>query len=187
MASSEKAPQKSDSKEHSDEALPQSRRAFFVDWFWQGTPETAPVGDEQQSQEDIYGQRHSFKRLQKHNAELYERYYGHLWSNAQQAPAPEPDAAEGTSTAPSKPPAVEKLSAKKQDLSNYFDDAKLTERQRECISLRLEYGLSITKIAQRLRIDRKTVRTHVDAASVKMKAAISKDKLRKAKAKSGLL
>jgi len=42
------------------------------------------------------------------------------------------------SAKPSKPPALGKLPAKKLDLSRYLDCANLTERQRDCYSLKVE-------------------------------------------------
>jgi hypothetical protein len=42
------------------------------------------------------------------------------------------------------------LGQKQTDLSQYFDAAELTERQRECASLKWEYGLGVTEIARRL-------------------------------------
>lgn len=57
-----------------------------------------------------------------------------------------------------------KLGPKKRDLSQYLDAASaLTERQRDCLSLRLEYGLGITEIARRLGIHHATVYEHIAA------------------------
>jgi hypothetical protein len=51
----------------------------------------------------------------------------------------------------------------KHDLSEYFDPAGLTERQRDCLSMKYEYELPITEIARRLNLDRKTVQEHIVA------------------------
>jgi DNA-binding NarL/FixJ family response regulator len=65
-----------------------------------------------------------------------------------------------------------KLPAKpKQDLSEMFDGAHLTEKQREVISLRLEYGINFSKIASRLGLSRKTVFEHYKAAERKLQDA----------------
>jgi len=66
------------------------------------------------------------------------------------------------------------LPAKEQDLSEYFDCAKLTTRQREVISLRLEYGLSVREIAKRLGRSRKTIDEHLHAAHKKIAQTTSK-------------
>lgn len=42
------------------------------------------------------------------------------------------------------PRADNELPPKKMDLSNYFDQAGLTDRQRQCASLKHEYGLTVT-------------------------------------------
>jgi DNA-binding CsgD family transcriptional regulator len=68
----------------------------------------------------------------------------------------------------------ESLPAKSQDCSQYFDAAKLTTRQREVISLRLEYELPVSEIARRLGISRKTVDEHFDAAKRKINQLGSK-------------
>lgn len=70
------------------------------------------------------------------------------------------------STGDSHPP--KKLPAKKHDYSRFFDEANLTEKQRRCCSLRLEYELPITQIANRLHIDRATVRQHLALGRQKM-------------------
>jgi DNA-binding CsgD family transcriptional regulator len=75
-----------------------------------------------------------------------------------------------------------KLPPKKQDLSVYFDRAPLTERQRECLSLRLEYGLTVSQIAERLGITRKVVDEHIEAATRKLDNARVNDKVRARKA-----
>jgi DNA-binding NarL/FixJ family response regulator len=69
-----------------------------------------------------------------------------------------------------------RLGPKQQDLSRYLDSAKLTPRQRECVSLRLEYGLGKTAIAQRLGIDRKTLDEHISAAERKFELLKSKER-----------
>jgi DNA-binding CsgD family transcriptional regulator len=63
------------------------------------------------------------------------------------------------------------LPAKQQDLSQYFDAAKLTERQREVLSLRYEHSLTIAHIAGRLGLHRKTVDEHLQSAEVKLRSA----------------
>ena len=57
-----------------------------------------------------------------------------------------------------------KLPAKTTDLSKYLDGAKLTDRQRECFSLKFEYGLRVSEIVIRLGLSRKTVDEHIAAA-----------------------
>lgn len=54
---------------------------------------------------------------------------------------------------------------KKTDLSRYLDSSALTDRQRSCLSLRLEYELSVSAIARSLKISRPTVREHLHAGS----------------------
>lgn len=57
-----------------------------------------------------------------------------------------------------------KLPAKTTDLPEYMDGAGLTDRKRECFSLKFEYGLRVSEIVSRLRISRKTVDEHIAAA-----------------------
>jgi RNA polymerase sigma factor (sigma-70 family) len=79
--------------------------------------------------------------------------------------------------------AVQRL-IKKIDLSNYFDQAKLTDRQRECISLKHEYGLTVTQIAGRLGISRKTVDEHLEAAERRIQSARMVDRARAQRGRS---
>lgn len=69
-----------------------------------------------------------------------------------------------------------RLGPKKRELSHYLDGAGLTARQRECISLRLEYGLAVAQIARRLGICRKTVDEHIVAAHKNLNQQQSKEK-----------
>jgi DNA-binding CsgD family transcriptional regulator len=61
-------------------------------------------------------------------------------------------------------PDKSKLPAKTTDLSKYLEGAELTERQRECFSLKFEYGLRVSEIVIRLGLSRKTVDEHIAAA-----------------------
>ena len=70
------------------------------------------------------------------------------------------------------------LPAKRMDLSDYLDQARLTDRQRECASLRHEYGFTVTAIADRLGVSRPTVDEHLEAAERKIELARAKDKAR---------
>jgi DNA-directed RNA polymerase specialized sigma24 family protein len=62
---------------------------------------------------------------------------------------------------------LEVLPQKKTNLPEILA-ARLTERQRDCISLRLEYGLTIPKIAARLGLHHSTVQHHIRRAAVKI-------------------
>ena len=73
----------------------------------------------------------------------------------------------------SAPKGFEGLNQKPTDLSHYFDSADLTERQRDCSSLKWEYGLSDRVIARRLGISHTTVQEHLIAAESKMKRKFS--------------
>jgi DNA-binding CsgD family transcriptional regulator len=75
------------------------------------------------------------------------------------------------------------LPDKQTDLSNYFDQAQLTERQRECASLKLEYGMTVTDIADRLGITRKTVDEHLEAAERKIEIARARERAAKQKSR----
>jgi DNA-directed RNA polymerase specialized sigma24 family protein len=87
---------------------------------------------------------------------------------------------------PPKPPAPKpKLPAKKKtDLSQYIDAChKLTSHQRECFSLRFEYGMTFQEIGAYRGINRGTAKTHVDAANRKIKQLRSLELRRKAMAR----
>jgi len=79
------------------------------------------------------------------------------------------------------------LGGKKQDLSQYLDSAKLTQRQHECMSLHFEYALKLTEIAHRLGIDRKTVEEHLALARAKLEKQTARGRHQKnlAKVKPG--
>jgi DNA-directed RNA polymerase specialized sigma24 family protein len=76
-----------------------------------------------------------------------------------------------------------KLPTKVRDLSQYLDQAQLTERQRDCISFKLEYGLTTTAIAQHLGLSRKTIDEHVAAAKRRLQLSQLKDKSRRNRAR----
>lgn len=64
------------------------------------------------------------------------------------------------------PKGMENLGEKKIDLSQYIQDKgyRLTERQRDCFSLRVEYDKSFEEIGARLGIKRQTAEEHYLAA-----------------------
>lgn len=68
------------------------------------------------------------------------------------------------------------LGKKSWDYTEYMAKGDLTERQRECYSLRFEYGLSESEIARRLKIHRSTVQQHIGRADVILKTADGKAK-----------
>ena len=68
---------------------------------------------------------------------------------------------------------------KKTDLSRYLEQARLTDKQYECASLRWEYGLSVSQIARELKIHRKTVDQHVESAQSKMRSTGLYEKLKR--------
>jgi len=69
------------------------------------------------------------------------------------------------------PRGFEGLEHKYLDLSGYWGLADLTQRQRDCLSMKLEYRLSVRKIAQRLGIHPSGVQDHIRRATVKMNKA----------------
>jgi DNA-binding CsgD family transcriptional regulator len=64
----------------------------------------------------------------------------------------------------------EPLPPKQQNLSRYLDAVKLTDRQRDILSLRYEYGRSIEYIARRLGLHRKTVDEHHQRGLARLEA-----------------
>jgi predicted DNA-binding protein (UPF0251 family) len=64
------------------------------------------------------------------------------------------------------PKGFEGLGPKKTEVYLVFAD--LTNKQRECLSLRLEYGLSVTEIAKRLGRSRKTIDESITAAKKRL-------------------
>jgi DNA-binding CsgD family transcriptional regulator len=81
---------------------------------------------------------------------------------AQTAPKP----AKATAEAPK---GFDALGQKLTDLSRYFDDADLTERQRQCASMKYEYGLAVVEIARRQGIHRSTVQESLHAGNKRLK------------------
>jgi predicted DNA-binding protein (UPF0251 family) len=63
---------------------------------------------------------------------------------------------------------------RKTDLSQYM--LNLTEKQRLAFSLKFEYELGLTEIASRMRLDRKTVYEHIEAAKRKFDQVHSSEK-----------
>ena len=62
------------------------------------------------------------------------------------------------------PKGFDGLGQKQTDLSQYIDASDLTDRQRDCSSMRWEYRLPLTEIARRLGRNRSTVEEHLAAA-----------------------
>jgi DNA-binding CsgD family transcriptional regulator len=60
------------------------------------------------------------------------------------------------------------LPRRKRDFSRYLDATDMTEKQRNCASLRWEYELTTSEIARRFEIDRATVRQHIALAQRKI-------------------
>ena len=71
------------------------------------------------------------------------------------------------------------LPDKQRDLSDHFDDAKLTPRQREVASLRWEYGMRIGDIAKYLGLHRSTVDESLKAAKRRMDQSRENDRNRR--------
>jgi predicted DNA-binding protein (UPF0251 family) len=105
-------------------------------------------------------------------------------TGSEPAISPRQSPAADESRVPSGPPSKkEKLPAKTADLSQYLDEAQLTDRQRECFSLKFEYGLRFSAIANRLGISRKTVDEHIAAARRRMEWSKVKNKIQAKKAR----
>jgi hypothetical protein len=66
---------------------------------------------------------------------------------------------------------LEKLPDMKNDMTSYFDAARLTEKQREVASFAWEYGLTVTEIARRTGKHRTTVDELLAAAKKKIDEA----------------
>ena len=75
------------------------------------------------------------------------------------------------------------LGQKKTKLN--LDGASLTGRQHDCISMRSEYGLSLTEIGRRLGINRSTVEEHLAAANKRLERDQSFQRRRKRRASRG--
>jgi DNA-binding CsgD family transcriptional regulator len=74
---------------------------------------------------------------------------------------------------------------RKNDLSQYSEYMhNLTEKQHQAFSLKYEYELSLTDIAIRMGIDRKTAYEHIDAAKRKIDQARSSERRKAHRAKS---
>ena len=79
---------------------------------------------------------------------------------------------------------IKRLPKKKRDFSRYFDEAKLTAKQRQVASLTLEHELKPTEIANWLKVDRKTIHEHLAAALRKFDQTRSNEKSSKNRAKT---
>jgi predicted DNA-binding protein YlxM (UPF0122 family) len=82
-------------------------------------------------------------------------------------------------TEPPKPEKSTKLPQKQRDCAALFQAAKLTTKQEECSSLQLEYGLTVTEIAERLEIDRSSVYERLQLANTKIRANVNFERVRK--------
>jgi DNA-binding NarL/FixJ family response regulator/transcriptional regulator with XRE-family HTH domain len=58
---------------------------------------------------------------------------------------------------------LDSLPKKQADLSHHLDAARLTDRQHICLSLKFEYGFTVSAIARRLGLHRRTVQEHLQA------------------------
>jgi len=97
-----------------------------------------------------------------------------------------PSGIESTDAKQGQVPNLGPLPPKQQNLSSYLGLATLTERQRECFSLRFEYGLATSEIARRLGISRKVVGKYIKAANGKLQSAQANERRAKNKFKSVL-
>jgi DNA-directed RNA polymerase specialized sigma24 family protein len=81
----------------------------------------------------------------------------------------------------------ERLTCKQADLSDYLDSARLTEKQRDCASLKWELGLKGTEMAKRLNLHYSIVQQHFSSAETKIQIARKSDSTRSniAKTKPG--
>jgi DNA-binding CsgD family transcriptional regulator len=107
------------------------------------------------------------------------------------SPAPSSDSEDGSSVSPRVTPVANngvndpprapgkqnELPEKKEDFSRYMDGANLTDRQRDCFSLKFEYGLTFTAVAERLGIHRTTVEEHIAAAKRRIQISTANDRL----------
>jgi DNA-directed RNA polymerase specialized sigma24 family protein len=75
---------------------------------------------------------------------------------------------------------------KQQDMSQYLNGSELTDRQRQCASLKFEYALNLNQIAKRVGIHRTTVEEHIEAAKIKMQNARGAERRRNAVERSNL-
>jgi predicted DNA-binding protein YlxM (UPF0122 family) len=80
--------------------------------------------------------------------------------------APEP-AVQPTPTGDA-PKGFDRIGRKESDLSQYFDAADLTERQRECASMKYEYGLALAEIASRLNAHHSTIQEALKAVEKRL-------------------
>ena len=79
----------------------------------------------------------------------------------------------------------EGLGQKKVDLSIYLDAAGLTDRQRDCFSMKLEYELSVAEIARRLGKHHSTVQYHLEAAGKRIEHARARESRAQKRARAG--
>jgi len=75
---------------------------------------------------------------------------------------------------------------KKQGLSQYFDPARLTGRQREVLSLHLEHEMKPHQIAQHLGLHHSTIQEHIRAGKARLNHATEGEKRKKRAAKHGV-
>jgi predicted DNA-binding protein YlxM (UPF0122 family) len=79
-----------------------------------------------------------------------------------------------------------RLPVKRSDFSEIFDQAKLTDAQRQVASLKYEYGLPVAEIARRIGRHRSAIQERLDRANSKMnstRAAQERQKRRAVHAK----
>ncbi len=95
----------------------------------------------------------------------------------------------GADSGEPKPPArlrqeegLEKLPPKRQDLSRYWESAGLTDRQRQCLSLRYEHELPYREIGRQLGLHHSTVYEEVQLGKLKLTRALANERRAKKRA-----
>jgi len=84
------------------------------------------------------------------------------------------------------PKGFEGLGQKRTDFSMYIAGARLTDKQRDCFSMKYEYGLGVAEIARRLEKHHSSVQYHLEAAKRKMNHSQARERRARKRARTSV-
>jgi predicted DNA-binding protein (UPF0251 family) len=86
----------------------------------------------------------------------------------------------------SRPESSASIPPKHSDMSQYFEPARLTPRQKDILSLRLEHGMNPHQIAKHLGLHHSTIQEHLRAGTARIQQAMERGKKKRQAARQGV-